>query len=158
MLEQHQVDELIYLQDLVFESARWRISEDDELSPIEREVRERLNKLQEALNGEGPETLQESDYRDLEIAHLNEHLEKPENRKIKINYKGRLMRLPAYMLEQTPCKSSHTGYSWAVKEEYRSEADAKLKLLDAPLRANEPVVDKLSDELWTEHENAAGGV
>ena len=181
MLEQHQVDELIYLQDLVFESARWRISEDDEsgLSPIETEVRERLNALQQALNEEGPETLQESDYRDLEIAHLNEHLEKPDtgctvlppfppwgsqqeakvaSRKIKINYRGRLMRLPAYMLEQTPCKSSHTGYSWKVKDEYVAEADAKLKLLDAPLRVNEPAVDKLSDELWTEHENAAGDV
>lgn len=155
---EEQKTELIYLQDLVFESARWRISEDDDLSPIEREVRSRLDTLQAALNGEEPETEKPWYVRDLEAARLNEHLDKSANRKVKINYNGRAIRMPVYMLEQQPCKSSHTGYSWVVKDEYRSEADAKLKLLDAPLRANEEVTDKLSDEFWAEHENAAGAV
>jgi hypothetical protein len=162
-MTEEQKTELIYLQDLVFESARWRISEDDDLSPIEREVRDRLDKLQAAMNGEEPA---EGPVPDSGCTVLPAFppwgSQIPEtkagDRKIKINYRGRLMRLPAYMLEKTPCKSSHTGYSWKVKDEYVAEADAKMKLLDAPLRVNEPAVDKLSDELWTEHENAAGDV
>lgn len=151
-MTEEQKTELIYLQDLVFESARWRISQDDEegLSPIESEVRDRLQRLQAALTDEGPETLQESDYRDLEIAHLNEHLE---NWKIKINYNGRPLRLPRYMLEQVPCKSSHTGYSWKVKGEYVAEADAKVEQLDSSRIAEKPI-DKLGDELWSEHEHS----
>ena len=162
MTEEQKI-EYIYLSDLVFESARWRISEDDELSPIEREVRDRLDKLQAAMNGEEPAEVaapdtgctvlpafpqwgcqQESDCRDPD---------KAGNRKIKMTYHGRIVRLPAYMLEQVPCKTSHTGYSWAVKDEYVAEADAKVEQLDSARIAEKPV-DKLSDELWREHENS----
>lgn len=145
-MTEEQKTELVYLQELVLESTRWRISEDDDLSPIEREVRDRMDRLQEALTGNSTETLQEEDYRALEAARLNEHLEKadtdcqvlpafpqwgcPQESKVKLTYNGRLLRLPRYMLEQVPCKASHTGYKWAVKEEYRAEADAKVEQLD----------------------------
>lgn len=149
--------ELVYLQDLVFESARWRISEDDELSPIEREVRDRLDRLQEALTGEEPA---EGPVPDTGCTVLPAFptwgCQVPEtkagDRKIKMNYNGRIVRLPAYMLEQVPCKASHTGYKWEVKDEYKAEADAKVEQLDG--QKNEKPIDKLSDELWSEHENS----
>jgi hypothetical protein len=148
-MTEEQKTELVYLQDLVFESARWRISEDDDLSPIEREVRDRLDKLQAAMNGEEPA---EGPVPDTGCAVLPAFppwgSQIPEttagDRKIKMNYNGRIVRLPAYMLEQVPCRASHTGYSWAVKEEYRAEADAKVEQLDSMAR--------------TRHGNAAGGV
>jgi hypothetical protein len=134
-MTEEQKTELVYLQELVLESTRWRISEDDDLSPIEREVRDRMDRLQEALTGNSAETIQEEDYRALEAARLNEHLEKADTgcqqeSKVKLTYNGRLLRLPRYMLEQVHCKNSHTGYKWVVKDEYRAEADAKVEQLD----------------------------
>lgn len=141
-----QVTELLYLQDLVFESARWRISEDDDLSPIEREVRDRLDRLQAALTGEEPDQVQECD------SPLEVDLDKTLNEKIKLNYKGRILRLPKYMLEKEPCKASHTGYKWVVSHDYEAEADAKVEQLDG--QKTEKPIDKLSDELWSEHEHS----
>lgn len=148
MTEEQKI-EYIYLNDLVFESARWRISEDDEsgLSPIEREVRDRLDRLQEALTGDEPEQVQECD------SPVEVDLDKTLNEKIKINYKGRVLRLPKYMLEKEPCKASHTGYKWVVSHDYEAEADAKVEQLDGARIAEKPV-DKLGDELWKEHENS----
>lgn len=140
--------ELIYLQELVFESARWRISQDDEegLSPIEHEVRDRLKRLQAALTGEEPDQVQECD------SPVEIDLDKTLSEKIKINYKGRILRLPKYMLEKEPCKASHTGYKWVVSHDYEAEADAKVEQLDG--QKTEKPIDKLSDELWSEHENS----
>ena len=156
-MTEEQKTELIYLQDLVFESARWRISEDDELSPIEREVRDRLDKLQAAMNGEEPAEDPVPDTGCTVLpAFPSWGCQTPEtmagDRKIKMNYNGRIVRLPAYMLEQVPCKASHTGYRWKVKDEYMAEADAKVAQLDGP--KTEKPIDKLSDELWSEHENS----
>ena len=147
-MTEEQKTELIYLQDLVFESARWRISQDDEegLSPIEHEVRDRLDRLQAALTGEEPDQVQECDIPvEVDLDKMTE--------KIKINYKGRVLRLPKYMLEKEPCKASHTGYKWVVSHEYEAEADAKVERLDSARIAEKPI-DKLGDELWSEHENS----
>ena len=155
--------ELIYLQDLVFESARWRISEDDELSPIEREVRDRLDRLQAAMNGEEQAEVTVPDTGCTVLPAFPQWGCQPEakvdsgdltrlNEKIKINYKGRILRLPKYMLEKEPCKASHTGYKWVVSHDYEAEADAKVEQLDG--QKNEKPIDKLSDELWREHENS----
>ena len=140
-MTEQEIDELIYLQDLVFESAKWRISEDDQCSsPIECEVRARLDKLQQALRGKQDEAA---------APEFDPEWTKAAQSKVKLNYKGRILRLPRYMLEQRPCKQSHTGYQWCVREEYEAEADAKVEQLDGAKS-----IDKLSDELWAEHENS----
>lgn len=163
-MTEEQKTELIYLQDLVFESAKWRISEDDEsgLSPIETEVRDRLNKLQQALNGEEPAEVPDPDTGCTVLPAFPQwgcqpeakvETEREQQAKVKINHNGRILRLPRYMLEKVPCKASHTGYQWKVKEEYLAEADAKVEQLDSARIAEKPV-DKLGDELWNAHENS----
>jgi hypothetical protein len=143
-MTEQEIDELIYLQDLVFESAKWRISEDDPCGCIEREVRDRLDKLQQALRGKQDEAA---------VPEFDPEWTKSAQSKVKLNYKGRILRLPRYMLEQRPCKQSHTGYQWCVREEYEAEADAKVEQLNGA-RIGEKSIDKLSDELWAEHENS----
>lgn len=82
-------EERLYLETLLLESARWRVSEDDVYSPIEREIMDRLRRLngidtvddngyvQSDLPNNLPaedEPLTSADFQALEAARLNEHL------------------------------------------------------------------------------------
>lgn len=149
-------EELAYLSGLCLEASAWRLSEGDERDPLRIEVESRIKKLTESpdTTQEPPEvevSFPKEVVQAMEAARLNEHLEKADTGcqvlpafpqwgsqqetkvapdKIKLTYNGRLLRLPRYMLEQVPCKNSHTGYKWEVKDEYRAEADAKVEQLD----------------------------
>lgn len=144
-------EELAYLSGLCLEASAWRLSEGDERDPLRIEVESRIKKLTESPDStqEPPEievSLPNDVVQAMEAARLNEHLGKtdtgcqvlpafpqwgcPQESKVKLTYNGRLLRLPRYMLEQVPCKNSHTGYKWEVKDEYRAEADAKVEQLD----------------------------
>lgn len=149
-------EELAYLSGLCLEASAWRLSEGDERDPLRIEVESRIKKLTESPDStQEPPEVEVSFPNDvvqaMEAARLNEHLGKTDTGcqvlpafpqwgcqqetkvapdKIKLTYNGRLLRLPRYMLEQVPCKNSHTGYKWEVKDEYRAEADAKVEQLD----------------------------
>lgn len=87
-------EERLYLETLLLESARWRICEDDAYSPIEREIMDRLRRLngvntidengyaQSDLPAES-EALTSEDYKALEAAKLTEHLSSKEKTKRK---------------------------------------------------------------------------
>ena len=131
-------EELAYLAQLCCESSAWRLSEGDERDPIRIEVESRIKKLTESPDStQEPPEVEVSFPKDVGCQVLPafpqwgcQQETKVVPDKIKLTYNGRLLRLPRYMLEQVPCKNSHTGYKWEVKDEYRAEADAKVEQLD----------------------------
>lgn len=101
-------EERLYLETLLLESSRWRISEDDPYSPIEREILDRLRRLNDIdtvddngyAQSEVPdnpvdEPLTTADYQALEAQHLEDHLEKKraQNRKAKEKWKKDKVRV-----------------------------------------------------------------
>ena len=144
-----QKSELFYLLDLLFESARWKVSEDDPYSAIECEVRDRIDRLQGILQGrpEPKDDIERSreQFRRASIGIPEMPMPTaPTEGRVKVQVApGVYKRLPVFMLTQEPCRWSRTGYTWKVKPEYQAEVDAK---------PSEPEPDKLGDEFWSDHE------
>lgn len=103
-------EERLYLETLLLESSRWRISEDDPYSPIEREILDRLRRLNgiETIDENGyaqsevsdnppaeDEALTGSDYQALEAQKLDDYIEKKraQNRKAKEKWKKDKVRV-----------------------------------------------------------------
>lgn len=155
-------EERLYLETLLLESSRWRISEDDPYSPIEREILDRLRRLNgiETIDENGyaqsevpdnpvDEPLTTADYQALEAQHLEDHLEKKraQNRKAKEKWKKDKVRVvlngrPVWKplaecrkVPRWPDKPGTTGWKW----EWVGPQE----------------VDKLGDELWKDHENSS---
>lgn len=155
-------EERLYLETLLLESSRWRISEDDPYSPIEREILDRLRRLNgiETIDDNGyaqsevpdnpvDEPLTTADYQTLEAQHLEDHLEKKraQNRKAKEKWKKDKVRVvmdgrPIWKplaecrrVPRWPDKPGTTGWKWEW--------------------VGSPEVDKLGDELWKDHENSS---
>lgn len=132
-------EELIYLGDLLMQAALWRVQPDEGRTPLELEVSSRLERLKaEAAS----ELLDKTDYQALEAAKLNERLAKKkyEDNSVRVMVDGKKVRMKRELCVQVPCKTSPTGYKWMPKDSVQD---------------NEPEVDKLSDELWAEHEQGA---
>lgn len=135
-------EELLYLGDLLMQAALWRVQPDEGRTPLELEVLSRLERLKaEAAS----ELLNKTDYQALEAVKLNEHLSKKkyEDNSVRVMVDGKKVRMKRELCVQVPCKTSPTGYKWVLKDsvqDSKSEAD---KLSN---------VDKLSDELWEDHE------
>ena len=129
-------EELIYLGDLLMQAALWRVQPDEGRTPLELEVSSRLERLKaEAAS----ELLDKTDYQALEAARLNEHLAKKkyEDSSVRVMVDGKKVRMKRELCVRVPCKTSPTGYKWMPKDSVQD---------------NEPEVDKLSDELWANHE------
>lgn len=125
-------EELLYLGDLLMQAALWRVQPDEGKTPLELEVLSRLERLKaEAAS----ELLNKSDYQALEATKLNEHLSKKkyEDNSVRVMIDGKKVRMKRELCVQVPCKTSPTGYKWVLKD-------------------SKPEVDKLSDELWANHE------
>lgn len=125
-------EELLYLGDLLMQAALWRVQPDEGRTPLELEVLSRLERLKaEAAS----ELLNKTDYQALEAAKLNEHLSKKkyEDNTVRVMVDGKKVRMKRELCVQVPCKTSPTGYKWVLKD-------------------SKPEVDKLSDELWANHE------
>lgn len=153
-------EERLYLETLLLESSRWRITEDDPYSPIEREILDRLRRLNgiETIDENGyaqsdipdnpvDEPLTTADYQALEAQKLNDYIEKKraQNRKAKEKWKkdkvrvvlgGKMVWKPLAECVQEPRwpdKPGSTAFHWVWKGPQKE-------------------VDKLSDELWAQHE------
>lgn len=129
-------EELIYLGDLLMQAALWRVQPDEGRTPLELEVLSRLERLKAEA---AAELLNKTDYKALEAAKLNEHLSKNkyEENSVRVMVDGKKIRMKRELCVQVPCKNSPTGYKWMPKDSVQD---------------NQPEVDKLSDELWANHE------
>ena len=154
-------EEKNYLTNLLIEATAWKVTEGESRSPIELEVIDRLRRLNgmPTVNVEGvasddipesneTEQLNEDDYKELEAAKLNDYLEKrrAQNRKAKekdkqgktrVTIDGKLVWRPLSECRKVP--------RWPN----RPDSDAWKWKYVGPQQE----VDKLSDELWAEHEN-----
>lgn len=152
-------EERLYLETLLLESSRWRITEDDPYSPIEREIMDRLRRLNgiETIDDNGyaqsdvpdnpvDEPLTTADYQALEAQKLNDYIEKKraQNRKAKEKWKkdkirvfmdGKYVWKPRAECVKQPRDNSNGGSLW--KWEWVGPGQE---------------VDKLGDELWAQHE------
>lgn len=143
-------EERLYLETLLLESARWRISEDDVYSPIEREIMDRLRRLN-GINTEDEngyvqsnlpaedEALTNEDFKVLEVAKLNENLSNKE--KTKRKWASKRVRVvidgkPTWKLRSECHKEVMTG--WQTKMHWVwNGPDGKQEQCDA---------------MWAEHE------
>lgn len=109
-----ETEERLYLENLLLESARWRMTEDDPYSPIEREIMSRL----EQLNGvESVEPEQSVVERGLAKAEAKK-AEKEERGSRRVTFPdGSTHRADVEDIYQQPYTRSPTGYRWAVKEQ-----------------------------------------
>lgn len=130
-------EERLYLETLLLESARWRISEDDTYSPIEREILDRLRRLN------GVETVDENGLAQSEIPEQKQETNPNYWTVAKRNYTKTRVRVRI-----------GDKNVWKPRSECRKEVMPgwKTKMHWVWLGENSPTVDKLSDELWQEHE------
>lgn len=143
-------EERIYLTNLLIDSTAWTVSEGETRSAIELEVIDRLRKLQgqQSINVVGKpsdEVLTEDDYKALEAAKLDDHL----TRKAKAREK--------WKADKVRCQENGKSVWHPVSECHREKlfphnpnAKKFRWVWDGPRNKG---VNKLSDELWAEHEN-----
>ena len=155
-------EEREYLIDLLFESTRWKVDQDEVLNGLELEVRDRLRRLsgvntvdQAGLCQSNPpdnlpaesEALTNEDFKALEAARLNEHLASPEkvddarkqweSSKVRCSENGRLVWHPRSECRKVPRDNSKGGPAW--KWQWMGPQDKK---------AQE------EEQMWAEHENS----
>ena len=171
-MTQEQKTELEYLIDLLREASKWNTDPGDDALRLEVDLR--INNI---LNGETTtdaepdkpktvtkpgefvdkveEPLNEDDYRVLEAAklneHLNEHIASPEKMwqkqwkwkmdKVRVNIDGKIVWKPKDQCTREPRDNSHGGPKWHWV--WNGPDDTK----------DQKDVNKLSDELWEAHEN-----
>lgn len=152
-------EELTYLFGILSEASKWTASADDDRDLVRMEVEERIHNL---INGVVPvpdengvvqssvhpdddtQVLTEDDYKALEAARLNEYL--ANRNKSKRKWAKNRVRVvidgkPTWKLRSQCHKEVMPG--WTTKLHW---------VWDGPSGDGEPVVDKLGDELWNEHE------
>lgn len=145
-------EERIYLTNLLIDATAWQISEGETRSGIELECIDRLRKLNnmptiDVVGKPSDEVLNDDDYKALEAARLNEHLsnrskarEKWKADKVRCQENGKAVWHPAAECHREklfPHNPKAKKFRW---------------VWDGPSGDKEPVVDKLGDELWNEHE------
>ena len=152
--------------DLLFEASRWRVDADDPMCAIELEIRDRIQRLNDAEDDTDekpethvePETLEPDDYRALEAAYLNEHLERAiarkkkqsieakaswKQRNVRVKVNGKTVWKPREQCRQVPRDNSRGGLPWMWKwvgENLTTVAE------------NSATKDKQCEAMWAEHE------
>ena len=118
-----QKEELTYLVDLLKESSKWRLSENDERDPIRIEVEQRLDKLLgrnvDTVNGREQSVTMPS--ATVPAASTRKRKKAPSDYLIRVKVDGRFKRFPREMCDQVPCVHSTTGYKWVLKQPQPSE-------------------------------------
>ena len=110
-------EERLYLETLLLESARWRMTEDDPYSPIEREIMSRLEHLNGVESGEPEQSVVERGLARAEAKKAKViRVEKPSTIRVKFP-DGSMHRVPVVDLLQEPYLQSPTGMHWVIKEE-----------------------------------------
>lgn len=154
-----QDEERQYLCDLIMSASEWRLSEGDERDTLRLEIQDRLRRLNgvetEDENGyiqsdpvEVSPVITDDDFTALEAAKLNEHLSNKD--KLKRKWASKRVRV---VIDGKP--------TWKLRSECHKEVmpgwQTKLHWVwNGPDADKEPAVDKLSDELWKEHEASNG--
>ena len=158
MTERERIEREIIL-DILAESSKWRISEDDQSDCIRLEVMDRARRLllgTETVDANGyaqskpnnlpaeDEALTNEDFKALEAARLNEHLASPEkvddarkqweSSKVRCSENGRLVWHPRSECQKVPRDNSKGGPAW--KWQWMGPKDKKAQ----------------EDEMWAEHE------
>lgn len=159
-------EERAYLLNLLFESARWRVDADDPMCAIELEIRDRIQRLtrvevhmdvEPEIHIE-PESTVPDDYKALEAAYLNEHLERAIEKKkkkqsveAKSRWKDERVRIfingkPVWKkrseCRQVPRDNSRGGLSWTWKWVGENSATVDENL---------PTKDEQCEAMWAEH-------
>lgn len=157
MTEREKIEREIIL-DILAESSKWRISEEDQTDDcIRLEVMDRARRLllgTETVDANGyaqshPEVevspvLTQDDYKALEAAKVNDHLASPEkvddarkqweSSKVRCSENGRLVWHPRSECQKVPRDNSKGGPSW--KWQWMGPKDKKAQ----------------EDQMWAEHE------
>lgn len=114
-----QKEELTYLVDLLKESSKWRLSENDERDPIRIEVEQRLDKLLgrnvDTVNGREQSVAAPS--ATAQAASTRKRKKAPSDYMIRIKVDGKFKRFPREMCDKVPCVHSTTGYKWILKSQ-----------------------------------------
>lgn len=138
----NRTEERLYLENLLLESARWRMTEDDPYSPIEREIMSRLEQLNHVESGEPEQSVVERG-----LARAKAKAEKEQERGTRrVTFPDGSMHRASYQdIVQEPYARSPTGYRWVVKPEALSKYAEKygLKLDDKAAQV---------DAMWQEHD------
>lgn len=112
-----QKEELTYLVDLLKESSKWRLSENDERDPIRIEVEQRLDKLLgrnvDTVNGREQSVTMPS--ASAPAASTRKRKKAPSDYMVRIKVDGKFKRFPREMCDKVPCAHSTTGYKWVLK-------------------------------------------
>lgn len=112
-----ETEERLYLENLLLESARWRMTEDDPYSPIEREIMSRLEHLNGVESGEPEQSVVERGLARAEAKKAKAiRVEKPNTIRVKFP-DGSMHRVPVVDLLQEPYLQSPTGMHWVIKDE-----------------------------------------
>ena len=110
-------EERLYLENLLLESARWRMTEDDPYSPIEREIMSRLEQLNGVESGEPEQSVVERGLARAEAKKATViRVEKPSTIRVKFQ-DGSMHRVPVVDLLQEPYLQSPTGMHWVIKDD-----------------------------------------
>lgn len=113
-----QKEELTYLVDLLKESSKWRLSENDERDPIRIEVEQRLDKLLgrnvDTVNGREQSVTMPS--ATAPAPSTRKRKKAPSDYLIRVKVDGKFKRFPREMCDQVPCVHSTTGYKWVLKQ------------------------------------------
>lgn len=118
-----QKEELTYLVDLLKESSKWRLSENDERDPIRIEVEQRLDKLLgrnvDTVNGREQSVAAPS--ATAPSTSTRKRKKAPSDYMVRIKVDGKFKRFPREMCDKVPCVHSTTGYKWVLKQPQPSE-------------------------------------
>lgn len=109
-----ETEERLYLENLLLESARWRMTDDDPYSPIEREIMSRLEQLNGVESGEPEQSVVE---RGLARQKAKADAEQERGTRRVTFPDGSMHRASVEDIYQEPYARSPTGYRWAVKEQ-----------------------------------------
>ena len=159
--------EKAYLLDLLFEAARYRdVPMDSPYSAIELEIRDRIQRLtrvevhtdEKPETHVEPETLEPDDYRALEAAYLNEHLERAiarkkkqsieakaswKQRNVRVKVNGKTVWKPREQCRQVPRDNSRGGLPWMWKWVGENSST---------VAENSTTKDAQCEAMWAEHE------
>lgn len=106
-------EEIDYLIDLLIASASWRLSEDDPRSPIEIEIKQRLD----ILFGKQAKVI-DGRMQSLKFPTIDDDepkAKRPDSHGGKVKVKledGKYHWIPIRECKQVPCSRSRTGYMW----------------------------------------------
>lgn len=145
-------EERLYLEELLFESTLWRgVEQDSPYSPIELEIRSRLHRLSSADEVQvqaDPTPEQDIVIQAIEASRMNEHLEEKKKQKqyteakkewgrdrVRVFIDGKPVWKPREFCCKVKRDNSKGGLPWTWK--FVGPQD----------------IDKLSDELWKDHED-----